>query len=251
MNIEFTNLIIPAFAAGLITFLAPCSFPLIPAYLTFISGVDPSLAASNRKMQWLIFLNSLFYILGFSLVFIAFGAVVGGVGGSFALIRRILAVLGGGFVVLLGIFGILNIRFGFWSNRLPVFLLRTFRRGDPTGSFLLGSAFAVGWTPCVGPILASVLLLASTSGTAFQGAILLSIFSSGLAIPFLAIGLGAGIADRIIERNIRFFTILRLVGNIMLIGLGILLVTDNFTLLIKYGFWILDFLNYKAIIKYL
>ncbi len=251
MNTEFMSLIAPAFIAGLVTFLAPCSLPLVPAYLGFISGAD-SLTSPTQTIRKRIFLNSCFYVLGFSLVFIVFGAIAGTIGGFLPSARRILTLLGGIFVLGIGVLGITENRFSipFLHNRsfpLPTVL----RPGNPMSSFFLGTAFAIGWTPCVGLVLGSILFLASTSSTAIQGALLLAIFSLGLAVPFLLIGLGIGTADRIIQNRGPWFKALRLLGSLTLIGLGLLLLTDNLTLIVQYGFRIFDFFNYRAIFKYL
>lgn len=197
---------VSAFIAGLITFMAPCTLPMVPAYLGFISGVsskdfeDPEKAKGAKKK---VFLNGVFFTLGFSIVFIIFGALFGsvvqilqfiGIGPTTlegeGLLRLRIGQIGGVLVILFGAFmlGLFNISFlqAEKRMRMPSFL----KVGKPTSSLTIGGAFAFGWTPCVGPILGSILLLASTEGSILQGALLLSIFSLGLAIPFLLIALG-------------------------------------------------------------
>ncbi|MCH7529906.1 sulfite exporter TauE/SafE family protein [Patescibacteria group bacterium] len=246
--------IIAAFVAGLLTFLAPCTLPLVPAYLGFISGVstedleDPTRAAFARRR---IFLNGVFFILGFTIVFIVFGTLAGLIGQGLVPYRIWLTRIGGVLVILFGLFmlGVFNLSFLQIDRRIkmPSFL----KIGRPTTSLTIGSAFAFGWTPCVGPILGSILLLASTSTTAFQGAVLLSVFSVGLAIPFLLVALGFSHATKYIEKISRYLKWMSIIGGMFLILIGILLLTNNFSLLIQYGFQIFDFIEYDRLLDYL
>jgi len=257
---EFGNnmelpLTISAFIAGLLTFLAPCTLPIVPAYLGFISGVNqneltnPGTAKLARRR---IFLNGLAFIAGFSLIFIVFGTLVGFVGSSVLAPYRVwLARIGGILVILFGLFmlGLFKLSFFQAEKRIPIPNWLTL--GRPSSSLFIGGTFALGWTPCVGPILGSILLLAGTSGTATQGAFLLSIFSLGLAIPFLAIALAFSKATAYIERFSKYLKIVSIVGGIFLILLGLLLATDNFGLTIQYGYELLEFINYDRLLEYL
>ncbi|MCH8888912.1 sulfite exporter TauE/SafE family protein [Patescibacteria group bacterium] len=197
---------VSAFIAGLITFLAPCTLPLVPAYLGFISGVskgDLENPDSAREAKKKVFRNGVFFILGFSIVFIIFGALFGslvqilqffGIGPTTlegeGLLRIRIGQVSGLLVILFGAFmlGLFKIPFLQADKRIkmPKFL----KIGKPTTSLTIGGAFAFGWTPCVGPILGSILLLASSEGSILQGALLLAIFSMGLAVPFLLIAFG-------------------------------------------------------------
>lgn len=247
--------IIPAFIAGILTFLAPCTLPLVPGYLGFISGAslddlkDPDRAKKARRQ---IFLNGLFFMLGFSAVFILMGTLVGFVGAAFLVPYRLwLGKIGGVFVIIFGLFmlKVLKIPFLAQEKRLnpPAF----FKPGKPANSFILGLAFAFGWTPCVGPILGSILLLASTSTSALQGALLLAVFSAGLAVPFLLIAIGIGSAGRYIQNISKYLNLISVIGGIFLIFLGILLVSGNIGLLISYGYRIFQFINYDRLLDYL
>ncbi len=249
------SLIIPSFIAGLLTFLAPCTLPLVPGYLGFISGAsledlkDPSKSAGAR---WKIFLNGLFFIVGFSAVFVILGTLVGFVGATVLAPYRIwLGRIGGIFVIIFGLFMLHVIKIPFLTRERQLAVPPIFERGKALNSLILGSAFAFGWTPCVGPILGSILLLASTSTTAFQGALLLTVFSTGLALPFLAIALGIGGASRYVENISRYLNAVSVVGGIFLIFLGMLLVTGNVALLISWGYRIFDFVNYDRLLDYL
>lgn len=253
MEIAF-GLIISAFVAGIITFLAPCTLPLVPAYLGFISGVstkdleDPLKASAARKK---IIINGVFFILGFSIIFISFGVLAGFLGQSLATSRDILSKIGGILIILFGLFmlGVFKIPALSVDKRIKIPSFLTI--GKPTSSFAIGSAFAIGWTPCVGPILGSILLLASTSTTALQGGMLLTVFSLGLAIPFIFIAFAFSKATEYIKQISKYLKWVSMIGGIFLIGLGILLFTNNFSLLIQYGYVFFDFINYEGILKFL
>lgn len=246
--------VISAFIAGLLTFLAPCTLPLVPGYLGFISGVsaqdlkDPLKAHRARKK---IFLNGLFFVIGFSVVFIFFGTLAGFVGQNFAPYRLWLGRIGGFFVVLFGLLmiGALKIPFLQIDKRMNIPSFLTI--GRPASSLIIGGTFAFGWTPCVGPILGSILLLASIQTSAFTGALLLGVFSFGLAIPFLLIAFVFSKAMAYINAINRYLTWASIIGGMFLIVLGLLLMTDNFGLLIQYGFRLLEPFEYKGLLKYL
>lgn len=246
--------IISIFFAGILTFLAPCTLPLVPAYLGFISGVDqdalknPETAKVARRK---IFLNGLAFIVGFSLVFIAFGVLAGIAGQALAPYRIWLARIGGVLVILFGLFmlGFFKLPFFQSDKRIPIPKWLTL--GKPSSSLFIGGTFALGWTPCVGPILGSVLLLAGTSATAVQGGFLLAVFSLGLAIPFLIIALLFSRATRYIDSISKYLKWVSLIGGMFLILLGALLVTDNFGLTIQYGYELLDFINYDRLLDFL
>lgn len=248
------SLVIPAFIAGLLTFLAPCTLPLVPGYLGFISGVsleDLKIPEKAQRVRWKIFLNGLTFMVGFSVIFILFGALAGFLGSALAPYRLWLGRAGGVFVILFGLFMLNVFRLPFLSGefRLPTPFL--FKRGRPLNSLILGGAFAFGWTPCVGPILGSILLLASTSTSVLQGAFLLTVFSLGLAVPFLAIALGIGSAGRYLTKISPALNWISAVGGLLMIFLGILLLTNNMVMLVAYGYKIFRFINYGQLINYL
>lgn len=246
--------ILASFFAGLLTFLAPCTLPLVPAYLGFISGVDqkalkdPRTAKAARRK---IFLNGLAFIGGFSIIFIVFGILAGTVGTALAPYRIWLGRIGGILVILFGLFmlGFFNLSFFQTDKRIPIPSWLTL--GKPSSSLFIGGTFALGWTPCVGPILGSILLLAGTSGTALQGGVMLTVFSLGLAIPFLLIAFAFSKAAVYIEKLSKYLKWISIIGGVFLILLGLLLATDNFGLTIQYGYELLDFINYDRLLDYL
>lgn len=247
-------LVIPAFIAGVLTFLAPCTLPLLPGYLSFIGGVgsadlhDPALL---RAARWRIFSNGLAFTLGFTAIFMLFGTSAGFLGNFLLQYRDWLGRIGGIFIILFGLFmlGALKLPFFSGAKSLPVSSL--FARGKRINSFLLGAAFAFGWTPCVGPILGAILTLAAVSATASQGALLLGVFSLGLAIPFLILAYATASAWRVIARLQWLLQIISIIGGLFLIFLGILLFTGHLALWVSYFFRVFDFVNYNRLLNYL
>ena len=248
------SLIIPSLIAGVLTFLAPCTLPLVPGYLVFISGSsleDLKDAEKAKKVRWKIFYNGLLFVIGFSAVFIILGTAAGFVGQFLAPYRIWLSRIGGVFVIIFGLFMLNVLKLPFLTGEKKLKVPAIFERGKSLNSFILGTAFGFGWTPCVGPILGSILLLASTSATALQGSLLLAVFSLGLAIPFLVIALGIGSASKYLNRFSKYLNAASIIGGIFLIILGVLLLTNNFGLLITYGFRVLDFINYDRLLDFL
>lgn len=251
MNIA---LVFPAFIAGALTFFAPCTLPLVPAYLGFISGVsadDLQDPAKKKSAQRKIFLNGVLFMLGFSAVFIALGTAAGFFGQALVSHRLLLSRIGGIFVILFGLFMLNVLKIPFLAREVQLNVPAFFQRGKKTNSLILGAAFGLGWTPCVGPVLGSVLTLAATSATASQGAFLLSIFSLGLAIPFLAIAAGIGSASTRISKLNQYAGIVSVIGGLFLVFLGILLLTDKLGLWIASFYQAFRFINYERILDYL
>lgn len=248
------SLIIPAFFAGLITFLAPCTLPLVPGYLGFISGVsstDLEDQSRARRARGKIFINGVFYIIGFSAVFIILGSLLGLGGQALGQYRIWFSRIGGVFVIIFGLYMLGILRLSFLSAQKTFNTAKVVRPGNPLSSFVFGTAFAFGWTPCVGPVLGAILTLAASSATVGSGAFLLSVFSAGLAAPFLVIALLIDRASRGIAIISKYLKFISLVGGVFLIFLGFLLITDMFALWLTYAYKIFNFLNYEALLKYL
>ncbi|MEX0649781.1 MAG: cytochrome c biogenesis protein CcdA [Candidatus Andersenbacteria bacterium] len=249
------SLIIPSFIAGVLTFLAPCTLPLVPGYLGFISGVslddlrDPVKAPGIRRR---ILLNGLLYVIGFSVVFIILGSLVGFAGALLGQYRLWLTRIGGVLVIFFGLYMMRIIKLPASMSAEKHFIpVRWLKPGHPTSSFLFGVAFAAGWTPCVGPILASILALAAATTTLWQGAFLLTIFSLGLAVPFLVIAAGIGsVAPRLTKLE-KYLNWVSIVGGIFLVFVGILLLTNRLAVWIGYSYQWLEFLNYDRLLEYL
>ena len=227
-GIEIT---IASFIAGVFTFFAPCTLPLIPAFLGIISGArieelkDPE---QLKLVRGRIFKNAVFYVLGFSLIFILFGV-------SFTFVSQVLGLkswiqgIGGVLVIVFGLFLMGWLKLPFLSSEKQIRVPQLFRHVSLANSFLLGALFAVGWSPCVGPLLGSVLLLASSSGTILEGTFLLAVFALGLGIPFLLTSLLIGKAFSAFGRWGRALEVINKIAGIFLIFLGVLLITGQFS----------------------
>lgn len=245
---------IGAFFAGVFMFLAPCTLPIVPGYLAFISGVSlggTSDAVARRLARIKVLRNALAFVLGFSFVFIAFGASAGFIGAALGEWRFILARLGGAVIILFGITMLNVVRIpGLsidWRMPTPRFL----KLGRPESSFIIGAVFALGWSPCIGPILGTILLVASTSAVALQGALLLGVFSLGLAVPFILVGLLIHEATAFLGRIHVFVQILSITGGLFLLLLGTLMLLGQMDLLVVWGYRLFDFVGYERLLNYL
>ena len=224
------SLLFAAFIAGLITFFAPCTLPLVPGYLVFVSGAslqDVHRKAPSCSARKKILLNGLLFVAGFSAVFVLFGMAAGAFGSFLFASKAIVAQIGGVVVIIFGLFMLDAIDLPFLRYTRQFAIPTVFHRGRLRNSFALGVIFGCGWTPCVGPVLGSVLLLASSEGTAWQGAFLLSVFSLGLAIPFMMIAVMIGSATRIVHALRPFSRLLTIGGGAFLILLGVLMLMNS------------------------
>jgi len=248
------SLIIPAFIAGILTFLAPCTLPLVPGYLGFISGVstndlqDPTKAKLARRK---IFLNGVLYVIGFSLVFIILGSLFGLGGAALFKYRIWLSRIGGVFVIFFGLFMMGILKLPFLNVEKHVGSIKALKPGNPVSSLIFGAAFAFGWTPCVGPILGSILTLAASTATIGQGAFLLAVFSLGLAVPFLIIAATIGSASSYLSKLNKYLNIISFIGGVFLVFLGILLLTNKLGVWIAYFYQWFNFINYESLLDYL
>ena len=211
-----------AFIAGIVSFLAPCILPIIPGFLAYLAGVSFSEARAKRKA---IFLNSLFFVLGFSLVFAVLGVLLNTILDLVAYDVQVwLARVGGAIIILFGLYltGLVKLPF---LEREYKFTPKTTLKSKYLTSLVFGAAFAAGWTPCVGAVLGSVLGLAATApGSAFS---LLLSYALGLGLPFLVVGLFASQASTLITRYAKWLRYVNIVFGIILIALGVLAFTQN------------------------
>ena len=222
-----------AFLAGLVSFLSPCVLPLVPGYVSLISGVGiEELKAQETALLRKVMLNSIAFVLGFSLVFVTLGALSTEVGRLAVEYKSTLARVAGVLVIVFGLHltGILRIKALYADKRL-----HNVKGGNtPWGAFVIGFAFAFGWTPCVGPILSGILLIAAAQNSVAKGILLLTVYSLGLAVPFLLTAVG-------IERFMKFYSgfrrhmhVVEVASGVLLIALGGLLIFGKFTLLSRY-----------------
>ena len=224
-----------AFSAGLISFLSPCVLPLIPGYISFISGQSLNELLESKKVN---LLPLLLFSLGFSFVFIIFGATASVLGKFLLQNSNILRVIAGLIIIIfsLQLIGILNINL---LNTEKKFYTK--KSNNIFFSFIIGMAFGFGWTPCIGPILGSILALASTEETILRAIILLSFYSLGLAIPFILSGYLIQkflVFSKNFKKNINFVT---KIGGITLLITGVLILTNQLQVL---GYYILDYLPF-------
>jgi cytochrome c-type biogenesis protein len=229
---------IAAFVAGLVSFLSPCVLPLVPGYVSLISGASvEELQSQDRKLLGKVILHSLMFILGFTVVFVTLGAAASEIGQLVTAYRRPLTWLAGAVIILFGLHltGILKIKALYMDKRF-----HSVGTGkSPIGAFLVGFAFAFGWTPCIGPILGTILTLAGNGKSLPKGILLLWIYSLGLAVPFLLTSIGIGRFLSFYGWFRRHLHKVEVASGILLIVLGVLILTGQFTVLSSY----LGFLN--------
>jgi len=248
------TLLIPVFVAGLLTFFAPCTFPLIPGYIGFISGASlQDFKDSERlnKIKKRVLLNAVLYIVGFSAVFILLGVLFGLGGAVLVQYRVLLSRVGGIFVLLFGLHMTGLLRISALNRERRFHVSRIFVPGNPLSSFAFGATFAFGWTPCIGPILGTVLFLASHTATVGNGALLLAVFSLGLAVPFLILALGISHATASIKALSKYIPVLSIFGGFLIIILGILLVTDSFSLWVSWFYRLFSFFQFDGFLKFM
>lgn len=219
-----------AFLAGLLTFLSPCVLPLIPAYISFITGVsiDELITGPGEKSKLTrrVLFEIVLFISGFSLVFILLGASASYFGKFLLSHLRVLRTIGGILVILFGLYiaGLFKLSFLGYERRIHLKMKPT----NILGSFIVGIVFALGWTPCAGPILASILTYASTQETVREGIFLLGSYSLGLAIPFLLSGLAVNLFVRGFRKIKRYSRLISPVTGGLLVLFGILILTGKF-----------------------
>ena len=218
--------IITASVAGFLSFFAPCILPLIPPYFAWLLGISQD-KLSSKNVKLILFTHSLFLILGFSILFIILGASASKLGQVLISHRLLAQKVGGLIIILFGLefAGVLKI---FKNHRVNLIKKIFSKFNHRTSSFLVGLTFAFAWVACFSPILGSILVLSSFQGTLAQGIILLSFYSLGLAIPFLLTSLFLGFAMERIKSWQKITRWINLGSGLILIGLGILLFTDNF-----------------------
>lgn len=212
-----------AFGAGLLSFLSPCVLPMVPVYLGSICGAQVYNTRSTG-MRIPLLLHSFSFVLGFSTVFVVLGVIAGLTG--FAIDPMLLNRIAGGLLIAAGLFVLVALKVP-WLNyekRLAPNLSKT------TGffrSFFIGVAFSLGWTACIGPILAGIIALAAVQATAWHGAYLLAIYSLGLGLPFLIIGVAFDSMLPLVKRMNRYSHVIHIVSGFLLISVGVLILTNN------------------------
>ncbi|TAL09851.1 MAG: cytochrome c biogenesis protein CcdA [Nitrospirae bacterium] len=221
-----------AFAAGLLSFVSPCVLPLVPSYITYITGLtleELTSETERARVRGVIIVNSLLFIAGFSSVFIAFGASASLVGQLLTTYQDFIRKLGGALIVLFGLYvmGVLKIKF--LMNEMRVHLKS--RPAGYVGSVLVGVAFAAGWTPCVGPILGTILVYASTTDSMLTGVKLLASYSLGIGLPLFITALAVDSFLNYFKKLRGYMYGISVASGIFLVLVGVLIYTNSLTLL--------------------
>ena len=227
--------LIMAFGGGLLSFFSPCVLPVIPSYVSYITGIsfeDLTGEQDKGRIRKVTLKNSLSFIAGFSLIFILLGASSSFLGSILSDYQDTVRKIGGVLIVVMGLYiaGILKIGFLMQDKRLHL-------QNKPAGllgSFFVGTAFAAGWTPCIGPVLGSILLYASTANSVTSGIELLTAYALGLGIPFLITSLAINTALSYFKKINRYMRVVSVVSGLFLVVVGIMLFTGTFNVLSQY-----------------
>jgi len=222
-----------AFGAGLLSFLTPCVFPLIPVYFTLITGLSlEDLTTETRAgLRLKVFITTLAFVLGFSTIFIILGGLASFLGAHITKYRLVLQFIGGIVITILGIHltGIIRIPWLETEKRVQIKKSKVHFIEAIIGAFIAGMAFSAGWTPCIGPILGSILIVAGNQETIYRGMLLLSVFSAGMALPFLLLAVFIDLLLEFIKKGRRFIKYINPVAGALLIAVGVLLLISTKT----------------------
>jgi len=219
--------IIAAFFGGFISFVSPCVLPLVPAYITFVSGltIEELKSRKDSKKTKKVLLLSLFFVLGFSVVFILLGAALAGLFSAFFK-QPFFYRIAGGVLIFFGLHlaGVIPVRFLQYEKRLNI----NPKKVGFAGAFLIGLSFAIGWSPCIGPILAGILAIAGVQGGAVEGMLLLSAYSLGLGIPFILTAFAANKFVTFSSVMRKHYKLIEIISGAFLVGIGIMIFFNLF-----------------------
>ena len=232
MNQEVT--LLAAFAAGFLSFVSPCVLPLIPGYISFVSGVSveemrADAAPATSRLQ--VFLTSLAFVIGFSLVFVALGASATAIGKFLFARLPLFSKIAGAVLIVFGLHTMGVFRLGFLDTEKRVHSQR--KPAGPIGAVLVGVAFAFGWTPCIGPILGGILAIAGSKNSVAEGVTLLAVYSLGLGIPFLLTSLAINQFFGAAKRIRRYYHAIELASGALLIVIGVLIISGELTIITR------------------
>ena len=227
--------LIAAFAAGFLSFVSPCVLPLIPGYISFVSGVSVEEMRSDAppatsRLQ--VFITSLAFVIGFSLVFIALGASATAIGKFIFAQLPVLSKIAGGVLIVFGLHTMGVFRLAFLETEKRMHSQR--KPAGPLGAMLVGVAFAFGWTPCIGPILGGILAIAGSRNSVGEGITLLAVYSAGLGIPFLLTSLAINQFFGAAKKIRRYYHAIELTSGALLVAIGVLILTGQLTLIVRF-----------------
>ena len=233
---DFDISAIGAFVAGLLSFLSPCVLPLVPPYLCFLAGVSfDEYSGSDGTVTSSVFRTALAFVLGFTTVFVLLGATASFVGQALTRYLDTLSIVAGAIIAIMGLhfLGLLRFSWLYATKRVEV------QRKPPgmLGGYVIGLAFAFGWTPCVGPVLAAILFMAGSKDTSWQGAGLLFAYSLGIGLPFLAASLFARPFMRLMSKAKRHMGLIEKTMGGLLVVTGVLFMTGQMSTM---AFWLLE-----------
>lgn len=226
---------ITVFLQGIASFLSPCVLPLIPAYLTYMTGQSIEIMMKDSKAHRTLILNSIAFIVGFSLVFVLLGAIATSLGKFLQVHRDIIRKVSAILIIFFGLFhsGIIPVPFLNYEKRLQI-------KADTPGiisSFLIGIGFSFGWSPCIGPVLTSVYIMASQARTVATGMALLAVYALGLGLPFLLIAFGLKFLWKYIQKLYKHMKMVKIISGLLLIVIGIMIYFNAFYFL-SFSAWI-------------
>jgi cytochrome c-type biogenesis protein len=225
--------LLAAFVAGFLSFISPCVLPLVPGYLSFISGISlDEMRGDSAVAGRQVFLSSIAFVIGFSLVFIALGASASAMGQFLMERLNVLGKIAGVVIIVFGLhtMGLLRVPWLYAEKRV-----HTNRKpAGPIGAMLVGIAFAFGWTPCIGPILSGILTIAGSKSTIGEGVLLLAVYSAGLGVPFFLTSLAIDKFFAASAKVRRYYRPIEIISGLLLVLLGVLLFTGRFTLIIRW-----------------
>src|SRR3954469_12413522 len=227
--------LLAAFAAGFLSFVSPCVLPLIPGYISFVSGVSveemrSDTAAAASRLQ--IFFTSLAFVVGFSIVFVLLGASATAIGKFMFAKLPLLSKIAGAILIVFGLHTMGVFRLGFLETEKRMQSQR--KPAGPIGAMLVGVAFAFGWTPCIGPILGGILAIAGSKNSVTEGVTLLAVYSLGLGIPFLLTSLAINQFFGAAKKIRKHYHAIELVSGALLVAIGVLIVTGQLTIITRY-----------------
>ena len=225
--------LLAAFVAGFLSFVSPCVLPLIPGYISFVSGASlEDMRAGHGAARRQVLLSSLAFVLGFSLVFVALGASATAIGRFIFDKLPILTKIAGALIIIFGLHMMGVFRLGFLDNEKRAQTQR--KPAGPIGALLVGIAFAFGWTPCIGPILAGILVVAGSKETIGEGVLLLAVYSLGLGVPFLLTSLAIDRFFSVAAAIRRHYHAIELSSGGLLVAIGLLIFTGQLTVIVRY-----------------
>jgi cytochrome c-type biogenesis protein len=218
--------LVGAFLAGMVSFLSPCVLPLVPGYISFMTGLSPARLDEGRGRIGEVLVPSLLFVLGLAIVFVALGATASALGALLAPYRGVFARVAGAFILIMGflMLGVVKVPWLYGEARVDPARARSFGRG---AALVLGMAFGFGWTPCVGPVLASILALAGGTASVARGASLLLAYALGLGVPFVIVGLFFGRLKGAVRWLSRHTMAVNRVAGVLLMLLGLLILTGR------------------------